>query len=428
LSQTVDMPPLESAQPLVAVVTYKAVEAHGIAVGFNRAWKTFPIPSGDWQTERFCLGEAAYGSDVVVRLGSSEKTGDCKLVDPMEATIKIDRLDIVVDDRGECPLPGEVTNGDANREEAGWRFEVLSEDADADFVEGVGREASSGARLLAPGGSLADPSAMTTTVSVPLPSTMPSPALRFWWKGKSGVFFQTELGTFAGLTAAQGRTLGTLVGAGAEQSSIYCLPPWTHGSVVDLSFQISGPGPAEETELVVDALEVVSEPACGDSADVLDPGFESAPTRRTGVSLFGAQEQRFQMVRDGGRAQEGEGFLELKYWTTGASLVFDTWFYVPAPDEQGGPEVTFYSNVPGTPGVDARWVVGQVAEREGVLPRGGGWQLNEAACLPPRWADRWYRFQIWVDPGIGPASLIDPPKSILIDSFEVKTSSKCPSE
>jgi hypothetical protein len=123
LSQTVDMPPLESAEPLVAVLSYKAEEAHGISVGFNRAWNTFPMPTGDWQTARFCLGEAAYGTDVVVRVGSSEKTGDCKLPEPIEARIEIDRLDIIVDERGECPLPGEVSNGDADPASEGWRFD-----------------------------------------------------------------------------------------------------------------------------------------------------------------------------------------------------------------------------------------------------------------------------------------------------------------
>ena len=59
VGQTVDMPSTDAGEPLVAELTYLAQDAHGVAVGFNRAWKTLPMPSGDWQTARFCLGEAA---------------------------------------------------------------------------------------------------------------------------------------------------------------------------------------------------------------------------------------------------------------------------------------------------------------------------------------------------------------------------------
>jgi hypothetical protein len=90
--------------------------------------------------------------------------------------------------------------------------------------------------------------------------------------------------------------------------------------------------------------------------------------------------------------------------------------------------VTFYSKVPAQPDVPARWVVGLTGELEAELPKGGDWRLNEA-CLPPQWANRWYRFQVWVGgkpDGFG--AVIDPPKSVLLDDFALTTSTGCPSK
>jgi hypothetical protein len=437
VSQDIEMPPYEAADPFVVEVTYRAEPSNGFEVGFDRAWKRLPQTPGDtWKTERFCIGEAAYGGTVTLRMASSEKTMSCSSTETPSQIIEVDRVEIQTAMPGDaCPAPGEVVNGVAVPEGGGWTF-IAQGDATAGYAEDAGDTGTSAldtsaVRLYSPRGSPSDGAAMTTTVSVPLLSTMASPALQFWWKGTSGALFQTELGTLIKL-GVQDRPLGTLVGVGSGRNALYCLPPWTHGNVVDLSFEMidfrpeqETELPEQETELVVDSLAVVSDPRCGDSVEIHDPGFESAPVDRPGTALYKASEQSFQMVEDSERAHGGNGYLEINYWTTSGLAIMESWVLVPPPDENGGPEVTFYGNVPTDPVVPVRWFVGLVSELEGDVLK-GGWRLNQGACLPPEWGNRWYRFHVGVGgPGAPPQAVIDPPKSVLIDDLAVGTSPRC---
>jgi hypothetical protein len=418
VSQTVEMPPYGAAEPLVAEITYRARDVHGVGLGFDRAWKSL-LPSESWTTERVCLGEAAYKKEVEIRISASEKTGACNFQPVDEGKIEVDHLRIVTARMDECPRPGEVNNPRGEASLGGWRFGALGQ-ADAGFDS-----SGSGVRLYSPTGSVADRASMTTTLSVPLPSSVPSPALRLGWKGTFQRFFQIELGTLVGL-GSQDRWLGTLVGTGGDETSTFCLPPWVHGNVADLSFQMIGPGPAGENSLVVDSVEVVSDPECGGSTEILDPNFEAAPRpHRAGVRLLGPPEQRAQTLSDAERAYSGGGFLEISYETTGVSVWAETWIFVPAADEEGGPQVTFFSDVPSDPEVQVRWVVGLSAEVEKNLAQGNGWQFN-SACLPKLWANRWYRFQVQVgDGGATQPFPTDGMKKILLDDFQVTTSANC---
>jgi len=423
IGQRVEMPPYDAAEPLVAEVTYRARDVNGIAVGLGRAWKHLQSTDGDeWSTRRFCLGEAAYGASAAIQVASSEKTRFCNEPPVEVGTIEVDRLTIELASPGECPLPGEVFNGDAESAAEGWSFSTTG-GATAGFTVGGGRQGTDGVRLSSPETALDGRAAMTTKVSVPLPTPAASPSLRFWWNGTTDHFFPVEVGTFFDLNSLD-RALETLVGGGVEQEYAYCLPPWTHGTVVDISFFLRAF--SEQSEIIVDDVSVALDEACTNSTDIHDPGFESAERRRPGIILSGSLDQSFAVVRDSIRAHSGEGFLEVEYSATGVSVILEVWVFVPAPDESGGPQVRFHSLVPADPELQVRWVLGRATEREADLLGGGGWLLNEA-CLPPKWANRWYRFQIWVGSGVDDLP-VDPPKSVLLDNFALTTSPACPSQ
>jgi hypothetical protein len=269
---------------------------------------------------------------------------------------------------------------------------------------------------------------------------MPSPALRFWWKGKQEWWYDAYLGSHPG-TRILGRPLGVLFGEDAPQTATYCLPPWTHGNVVDLSFVLRGGSSADEAELIVDEVEMFSDSRCGDSTDLLDPSFDSAPIEWPGVVLWQDEPSgSVNVLDDPGRAHPpGAGVLELRYARNDVFVEAQTWVWVPPSEGDRGPQLVFYSNVPTDPGMLVFWSLGSVTgidfecEEEfcpptplsNGLPRGGGWQRN-AICLPAEWEERWYRVRIVVRPPEEPLEFFDPPRTVLLDDFSVTTDEVCP--
>ena len=443
VAQVVEMPPYDLADPFVVEIMYRADDVLGVEVGYNRAFRRLLEVQSVWllEPERFCLGEAAYGGPVKFQVAASERLPDCFLA-PI-GSIEVDRFQILVADPAECPAPGEVKNGAANVDEGGWVFEV--EDfsvgvTEAGLQEGVGQSGSSGARLYKPAGA-ENLAAMYTQLSVPLPSSLPAPALRFWWRGNPAWFYYVDLGTHPG-TRTFGRVFDALVGDGTPQVMTYCLPPWTYGNVVDLSFILQAGRFADEAELVVDDVEIVSDPArCGDSTDLLDPSFDSAPYRWPGVRLSFEEEpiSSVRLINDPGRAHPpGAGALELRYTNNRARMEAQSWVWVPRSEGDRGPQLTFYANAPVDPGLSVLWALGSstgnvecvdefcpTTPLSQSLPLGGGWQPVRV-CLPAEWAERWFRFRVAIRPSEDPLEVFPTPRSILLDDFEVTLDEGCP--
>jgi hypothetical protein len=429
LTQLVGMPSYELADELfVAEITYQAEGVHGAAVGFDRAWKRLPATDAEWVTETVCLGEGAYGtepggSDVHVRISASEQLADCLGSKP-EGNIRVDRFTIRQAVGAECVglEPGEVLNGAALPDGGGWEF--LTENGITGAIElGVGREGSSGARLFRDVG-ISGRATMTTQMSVPVPASLPSPALVFWWRGSPQQRFEVEAGTLIDLDD-RGRQLDTLVGTNAGLSHIYCLPPWTHGSVLDLSFSLTEGDPAVATELTVDHVEIKSDPDCGSDEDLLDPGFEATSSHWFGASISSIDEG-VRLQTNGVSPRNGDGVLELTYGTSESDLAMETYVFVPESDGGSGPALTFYSTSPVPPSTDIRWVLGRSEVVDGSAQTTSDWLPNEA-CLPPQWAGRWFRFQVRVDPATSPGSPIEQ-EHVYLDEFSVGTSAACPTE
>jgi hypothetical protein len=427
LIQNVLMPPLDAGGSLVAEITYRTEDVERFAVGFNRAWVHLPATQGEWMTERFCLGAAAYGplpsgGLVAVQLGPSEKASPC-FGNPARGTIQVDRFTIEpARSSSECIAPGTARNGTAEIGEGGWRFVPENSPGDAELVEGVGRDQTSGVRLSSPVDS-SEARAATTQLSVAKTAEVPSPALRFWWWGSQAGAFQVEVGAFSEQEEPW-RSVDRLVGDDAEHKSIYCLPPWTHGSVVDLSFSIADAGTNEASELVIDDVEIVDDPRCGESTDILDPGFESGPSSWLGSYAFGPLAQSVLLHQDmegsrTPRARTGRGALELRYETRAAELRMETFVFVPETEPSQCPKLVFHADVPADPQTSVEWLVGRAEEgTRDSLDTGGGWKRHEAP-LPAEWSGRWVRFRVLV----GALSELDEPiaaKRIFLDDFQVE--------
>lgn len=422
LSQLVDMPEYAAAEPLVVEVTYRTQGAFGASVGFDRAW-TFleSVERNTWTTQRTCLGDAAFGRSLVVQFSAPERHPSCD--DDPEVGIEVDRMAIVPAEEGECPAPGAVLNPAAESDEGGWQF-VTSGTASAGFAEGVGRGGSSGILLERASDGRA---AAWTRVSVPTSESLTSPALRFWWRGTRDRPFKVRLGRFdEGDNIGGAFQLDDLYGSGVDETYVYCLPPWTHGNVVDLVFRIPDEDSDDASELAVDDVQIVSDERCGTATDILDPGFDAGPTRYLGVT----QRTPFQAATlrtEPALSQTGDGgVLELSYWNEAAVMRVDSWMLVPEPRGDEGPALAFWANIPLGTDKMLRTVLGRAAVDPNPVEPAGGW-FREEVCLPPAWFGRWYRVQ-WRLGDSSPAgnATIEPPVRLYIDDLELTTSSACP--
>jgi len=421
LSQTVEMPDYAAADPLVAEVTYRARNVFGLSLGFDLAWTQLGQTFDDaWATERVCLGEAAYGGSVLVQIGAREQVLSC--FDEPVGDIEVDHLSIVLADPGECPAPGAVLNPTGEADQGGWKFDTTGA-AEAGFVEGVGRGGTSGVRLVRDAN---DRVLAWTKLSIPSADSLPSPALRFWWRGTAGLSFEFRTGRYERTSSAlESLPLDSAIGSGSDENYLYCLPPWTHGNVTNVIFRSLVNSSQDRSELVIDDVEIVSDARCGTSTNLLDPGFDAGPARIMGVThLTPFQIATLRTESSLSRTGEG-GVLELSYWNEEAIMLVETWVLVPESNGDEGPAVVFWSNVPQDNEKPIRSVLGRAAINPADLRVGGGWLRNEV-CLFPEWSGRWYRVQWRLGdiPPIGTAP-IDPPIRIYIDDLELTTSSAC---
>ena len=452
LTQIIEMPPYDAAEPLVAEVVYQASLVHGLAIGFGDAWTRLPPTGEDYRTEIFCLGEAAYwrpdpgdpitlpaplGGPVTLRVSASERATNCNL-NPSMATIRVDRL-LIRPPRSEddeyCPVPARPPNGSGTIDgDAGWRFECTDGGTPAPCSPGLAATGSfdvDSAKLSRDEGA-DDPARMTIQVSVPLPTDTVRPALAFSWDGSNERMFPVEIGTFGGFDSEgqpdRARALETLVGAGGGRDYTYCLPPWTHGAVVDLSFALPDDGRSDAVALIVDEVRVVSDDRCDDVNGMLDRGFESAPNRWIGTALS-SSDQRASMKPEAASARTGNGVLELSYgWASSsasqsARLSMETYVLVPETDGTGGPAVALHTDSLVQSSATVEWLLGRDELCRGSLPD-GEWSRTEI-CLPADWSGRWVRLKVRVrppdEPGTGEERF-----RVLVDDLELLTSADCP--
>ena len=424
LSQELEMPPYAPGVSLIAEIRYLSVGVGSAALGFGRAWRELPDTEGSWRDETLCLGEAAYGTglgggSVTVRLAASERAAGC--VEGAGGGIRVDRFEIRPGTDGQCPAPGEVVNGGANAGLAGWTFPSEG-DASGGLESGVGREVTSGARLTREAHAVGR-AAMVTKISVPMPDDTGFPALAFWWRGSAGELFDASIGRFENLDRP-GRPVETLNGRGAGQNYLYCLPPWTYGSVLDLAFALPGNQGTEAVELVVDDFGVRTTDECSIEDELLDPGFDDAPKRWLGSRLRSVDADVLMRAESTLSRNGSEGVLELSYWSTASEIQVERYVLVPSAEDGEGPALTFYSR--GSPPIEqsrAQWHLGAARERSGPIQTADTWEPN-LACLPSSWAGRWYRVSLEVSSQAPPVVELGTQR-IFLDDFSLGTSADC---
>lgn len=459
LTQVVTMPSFEATgETLVAEVTYQAQNVHGLAIGFDRAWTRLrptsavpgsgaggtggspgvPLncdePANDCEvaSETFCLGEAAYGlppyeSEVTVRISASERRKECTDGGAPEGRITVKRFWIRPATTTECVDQatgtrfgfGDVLNGTAETQGGGWRFDT-DDSVVGELDPSAGTDGFGGARLLREEGATGR-GTMTTKMSVPIPATLASPALSFQWRGSLGQRFDVHMGTWLGL-GDPGRKVDTLVGMNAMLPATYCLPPWTHGNVVDVSFSLTDEASTELADLKVDDVRIVPDTDCGDATDLLDPFFDS-DNRWFGASISSPFEQvRSETIGAPPDTVDGNRFLELVYGPNRADLSMETYVFVPESDQVGGPALFFHAAAPSPPVARVQWLRGLDEELSAEFEPSPAWKQFKA-CLPATWAGRWYRVQIAVGPDTWLGSVTE--DRLLLDEFSLGTSADC---
>ncbi|RLB37730.1 MAG: hypothetical protein DRH30_12695, partial [Deltaproteobacteria bacterium] len=362
-------------------------------------------------------GPSPSGGPITVQLSASERGADCIDGTGPKGRINIDRFTITPASAGECPNRGDVVNGSAEPDGAPWRF-LIEDENEVEFglVDGAGREGTAGARLLRGAGATGR-AAMSTRISVPRSTTLESPAVRFWWRATTQQIFNVHAGTVVSLDD-RGRQVDTLVGTidtsvsnNAGLNRLYCLPPWTHGTVIDLGFSLPDTS-TEAVELVIDEISLTTDSACGSDDTLFDGGFESAPNPWFGASLSSPAEAVF-MKSDAALAHTGSGVLDLTYWNSAAEVSMET--YVRIPEDEPNPALTFYSRSPTAPSIDVQWLLGRSDVVAAPIRTIDAWQQNEV-CLPSEWAGRWFRVVVRAGPGSEPVAPITQ-EHVYLDDF-----------
>ncbi len=416
VSQVVSMPPLEGSQPFVAEVSYQTSDPFlfsesSLAIGLGGAWRSDLDSPYSFETRSYCLGEAAYGGDVEIELSNGSRPYSCPTTDDLN----IDRFEIVPAGPGQCPELGEFNNGDFEGTN-GWEFTVAGSST-AGIEDGSGAEGSRAG--IVRHATRCNNGWMSGSFSVPSASTMPSPALEFWWNATDGYLPRLSFDGNRDMFAE-------LEGTGVPQTARYCLPPWTQGGVHTVRFELPGVSgacaDALPRELVVDNTRIVNDPSCGTSEGVLDPGFESAP-----LPLFGAgftSRGSVAAVVDPAAARSGQGVLEISvsFRCAQPSYVFNV--IPPAPDVTGGPALRFWHRVPANPVSSAFARVGQSTL---ALPENGEW-TEAVLCLDPGLVGRPAEVRLGLYGGDGLCASFGSTEYGYFDDLELTTDPACPTE
>ncbi|OJY18456.1 MAG: hypothetical protein BGO98_32495 [Myxococcales bacterium 68-20] len=238
------------------------------------------------EIRRICLGESAFGRGLTFAV----RTYSASTPRGRSEDVFFGRAEFVPWEG--CAAPGTVKNGDF--ETGDWR---VPDEGQVDFVEEDGTR-------LARVTSFCDPahvppmvvSSMVTSISVP--EALPRPALSFTIDATSDGHTSVTL---------DGVSIGTVLGNGAKETAVLCLPQWTRGLAFELAIQATlrrETCAKEERNVVrVDDFTVTSDPSCVDET-VTNGGFE-----RPGPSGLGLEDAV--IVRDAAAARSGDAYLRL---------------------------------------------------------------------------------------------------------------------
>lgn len=269
-------------------------------------------------------------------------------------------------------------------------------------------------------------------MSVPLTTSLPSPALRFKMTG----YGPGDVTLAVGLVGPGGRALhpGRLhVAATSEEELITrCLPSWTAGSTVALELSMRGNGACSEADgrqVFFDDFEVVSEPSCAPStAGLFDPSFEGALEQHWELSAGsgGFPSDAPEAGASSGGAHSGTRSLRLSNARPCFSASARQTSKVPAGVSGAGPALVGWYRADAlahsTAALTAT-VLGAGYER--ALPATPGW-TRSVLCLPRELAGLPVAIEARQVAGSGLCSDVFTREEIFFDDLEVTTDPSCP--
>lgn len=338
VSQVIEMPPYDRAEPLVIEITHRDSDPllgfiqAAPAIGFGTAWQSFSR-SRTFRTDRRCLGAAAYGGAIELAIGpASRECGDSELV--------IDRVEIGVAEPGECPTPGAVTNGDAEGVD-GWSF-VTGTNNVGHIIEGIGENGSRAAEIRAL--RTCSSASMAIEISA-LDAPESRPALSLWWSQSEPIDQRLVLGnqTFASLDPTK-----------PGQTVTWCLPRYAAGISAPLLARRSGGGGVcdqpVDTRMQLDSVALVDDPNCPSIAEqgeagLPDPGFETAPRPRPFTSGYPGLTDIVALA-DPQAARTGNGVLRMRSQAECLTTSFRIPIVAPPAPSGEGPALTFFYRQP----------------------------------------------------------------------------------
>jgi len=413
VSQTFTMPPYAAAEPLALELTYNGEEDFlffdeaEAMVAINEKWTRYP-GNGAFSTTTTCLGESAFGGDVEFRVEGL--TRSC----PSNLQLIVDRLEVVTAANAglDCPDPGVVRDGDFDGDGTAWEMS-----GDATVEDGIGQNGSRAGRLQTQ--TLCSSASLEGLASWPLQSSVANPALRFFWSGTTGRVLDVSVGEFA---------LASFTASGTTSTSTVCLPPSSQGLAQRVSLGIPFTGGScaapDVRDFIVDTLEVVSAPDCGDDPYLVDGDFELALTGTVSSGWLLLSNEPWGTVSIvTSDAQSGSASLQLASRQDCFGVSAQATFVVPKPDASGGPALKYYFRVGNNPETETSSTPGN-----GALPEGGAAFAEETVCLDPADATKPQTLSFTISPGGGLCADTFPEEQALIDNVRVTTDPACPSE
>lgn len=360
ISQTVTMPPMSVAAPLVLELRAERLPLTndclmgGGFTGINLWLEGQVLQLGLHQNmatetvfkREYCLGEAAFGRDVDFRLIVDTERNRCDY-DPSCPPPILHEVSIREALADECRSPlGEVLNGRFNSAE-GWVLVANQSNglggARAEVVDG---------RLELEGQYSCSNVRATTLLSVPQHSTLPNAALRFDYAGTNGA--RSRLLYMGG--GIEHQLTDELTGAGLSNWSeaTICIPDFARGLVNDYRFELMNGlrscSEADARTFYFDNVQLVSDPAC-EHEGVRDGGFElgtqlglSSWDLIDGTESCGNCEGTARILSDSELARSGSRVLALEFAgiEDSGSPRAQTFARIPFATSAGGPALKFW--------------------------------------------------------------------------------------
>jgi hypothetical protein len=419
LQQRIVMPRVSRSEPLVASITYRVPDPVGAMsvpeFGMGTAWSAFPstpFVSQNWTTVRHCLGVGHYaaatstgrGEEIVLRLGQGYLC-DYESVD-------IDRIEIVPALAGECTVPGQIENGEAD-EDNGWRF-MSADGGSAGFVDGLGENGSRAGHLVV--SQRCSHASAEIPVSPGTVEDIGSPWLTYYVSVSGAATVNIRFG---------GYYIGSLK-ANSPTRVGFCIPAPLRNVANNLSIDVRSAGYSNggscadlfNGSVIFDSIRLEKSSECGVDSSIADPGFESGAL--------------FQVVTSGtslaqsvvsSEAHSGRRMLNLSLSSCDSEMYVYIPVTVPQPKSGHGSALTFWSRMPEA-AAGAKSTLNVVAESIAVFPIAYDTQWRQRKlCLSPKTANRNIRVYFLVRAS---CTGTFPVENILIDDLAMTSDPACP--